>query len=227
MRRLRALPSWGTPPAADSCSRRCCGFATRAWRCPPPPSRFSPWTDLALTGESFRINADVDPMLSAAASDGLCTPLSGGRRPEKSLRVTALRGRGGPAACAHSGRQRRDPARRCRTHGRQAPHRRLLRRDRDLAAHAARLAIVRAIGAGGTTSRRAGRCIRAKAHGFLSTTGLPNRAPLFRYAKPVLGPRAKRGPEDLKRPWVRSSCPRRRCGHATPLRSSRCRRTAC
>ena len=26
---------------------------------------FSPWTDLALTGESFRINADVDPMLSA------------------------------------------------------------------------------------------------------------------------------------------------------------------
>ena len=53
---------------------------------------FSPWTDLALTGESFRINADADPMLSTEQATVLCTLVSGGRRAAKNPYASPLYG---------------------------------------------------------------------------------------------------------------------------------------
>jgi acetyl esterase/lipase len=144
---------------------------------------FSPWTDLALTGESFRANAEADPMLSSGQATVFARLYLAGAE-AKNPYASPLYGdvAGLPPSLIQVGGDEilRDDAVRMADKLRAAG---CSVEPRDLAAHAACLAIVRASGAGGTTSRRAGRCIRPKADGLLSTVGLDSLVCRFCWAR--------------------------------------------
>ena len=150
-------PSWAIPPAAASPIGMLLKLRDLGVPLPAAAVALSPWTDLALTGESLRLSSAADPMLSTAQARAFRRQLSRRRRSQNALRLAALRRSGGTAALADPGRQRRNPARRCGLHGRAAAGRRLQCRARSLAAHAACLAIVCAHPAGGPAGDRTDR----------------------------------------------------------------------
>ena len=74
----------------------------------------SPWTDLAVTGESVRRNARRRPDAERRGRAASRVALSRRRRPAPPLRLAAVRRSRRAAADADPGRRRRDPARRTR-----------------------------------------------------------------------------------------------------------------
>ena len=149
--------SWAIRPAAGWLWRWRCGCATLAMPLPAAIVALSPWTDLALTGDSLapqchrRSDADIaeDPPCSSASylagadpRDPYASPLYGDPA--------------GPAADPDPGRQRRGFARRCGADGRADARGRLRGRAGDMAAHAACLARLRHGVAGGAAARSRG-----------------------------------------------------------------------
>jgi epsilon-lactone hydrolase len=123
----------------------------------------SPWTDLALTGPSLKLNAATDPMLNVAILPALANGYLGHADARKSLRLAALWRCDWAATHADPRWQRRNSARRRHPHGREIARGGMRGRDRSVAAHAARLAPLRARSAGGPPRHRAHRHLPAAA----------------------------------------------------------------
>ena len=125
----------------------------------------SPWTDLAMTGKSFRKNAYKDPMLKPERAANCARMYLAGADPFDPYASPLYGDHSGLPAGADPSRKRRNPARRFGADCRQAALRWLQREDRYLGSDAACLAGLRACVAGGAQGHRADRYVLAPGNG--------------------------------------------------------------
>ena len=130
-RQRRASSSAATAPAAAWRWRCCCRCARRSEKLPAGAVLFSPWTDLAATGDSHPAQRRERRHVPRPPHRRECADLSRRHAGHPSAGLAALCRSEGPAAALHAGERQRGAARRIRP---GSPRRRRRRGSRSISA---------------------------------------------------------------------------------------------